>query len=375
MAEAILNQPHFKDEFKARKWLESLRWPDGAICPHCGSVSKDHYRLEGTAHRPGLWKCRDCREQFSVTVGTVFERSKIKLNVWLQAMHLMCASKKGVSSKQLERLLGVTYQTAWFMSHRLREAMNTGFTGPFGSQGRPVEVDETYWGNVGKQAKGARGWAHKMKVVSLVERNGEKRSFHVANVTAATVAPILKAQVSKRARLMTDEARVYKKAGKYVANSFFSLENFRAKLAFCDALMKQSHSDTNILSEWIELYKQASALANKRNKLAHHPDSVYPRSAPGRRYAIVKRNPEEPKRKSRIYLPPPGALCLRDINEIRLAFSALDVSFLNASWRWSGAKQEPYPKAQERPGCPQTIPQLRALIHAKLGRPRAPLRK
>lgn len=123
MEKAILNQPHFKDESKARQWLEAVRWPLGPVCPHCGAVSKDHYKLEGQAHRHGLYKCKDCREQFTVTVGTVFERSKVKLHVWLQAMQLMGSSKKGISSKQLERMLGVTYQTAWFMSHRIREAM------------------------------------------------------------------------------------------------------------------------------------------------------------------------------------------------------------------------------------------------------------
>lgn len=123
MAEAILNRPEVKSETIARAWLEGVRWPNGPVCPHCGSISPDHYKLEGKAHRPGLYKCKDCREQFTVTVGTVFERSKVQLHVWLQAMHLMCSSKKGISSKQLERMLGVTYQTAWFMSHRIREAM------------------------------------------------------------------------------------------------------------------------------------------------------------------------------------------------------------------------------------------------------------
>ena len=120
-----LNQPHFKDADKAREYLESVRWPSGPICPHCASVSKDHYRLEGKAHRVGLLKCKDCREQFSVTVGTVFERSKIALNVWLQAVYLLCSSKKGMSSHQLHRTLGVTYKTAWFMTHRIREAMKS----------------------------------------------------------------------------------------------------------------------------------------------------------------------------------------------------------------------------------------------------------
>lgn len=216
MAEAVLNQLQFQDADRAREYLEALRWPNGAICPHCGSVEA-HYKLEGKAHRPGLYKCSDCREQFTVTVGTLFADSKVGLHKWLQACYLMSASKKGISSKQLERMLGVTYKTAWFMSHRIREAMNCDGGGLLGGNGGAVEVDETYWGNVGKQRAGARGYAHKMKVVSLVERDGRKRSFHVANVTAATVRPILKAQIAENARLMTDEAAVYTKVGREFA--------------------------------------------------------------------------------------------------------------------------------------------------------------
>lgn len=211
MADAVLNQPQFQDPEKAREYLEALRWPNGPVCPHCG-LRDDHYKLEGKAHRHGLWKCKGCREQFTVTVGTLFADSKVPLNKWLQACYLMASSKKGISSKQMERMLGVSYKTAWFMSHRIREAMASG-GGLLGGGGEPVEVDETYWGNTGKQREGARGYAHKMKVVSLVERNGEKRSFHVANVTAKTVTPILREQVAKKARLMTDEAAVYKKVG------------------------------------------------------------------------------------------------------------------------------------------------------------------
>lgn len=210
-----LTAPHFTDADKAREYLEALRWPNGVSCPHCGVVG-EHYQLQGKAHRPGLWKCKDCREQFSVTVGTVFERSKIKLNVWLMAVHLMCASKKGMSAHQIHRMLGVTYKTAWFMCHRIREAMSSE-VGVLGGGGQPVEVDETYWGNAKPKAKGARGYDHKMKIVSLVERNGKKKTIHVANVTAATVRPILKAQVSQKARLMTDEASVYTKVGREFA--------------------------------------------------------------------------------------------------------------------------------------------------------------
>src|SRR3954469_24448745 len=123
MAHSHLNQPHFQDKDKARQYLEFIRWPEGSVCPHCGSVSRDHYALEGKAHRPGLWKCKDCREQFSVTVGAVFERSKIALNVWLQAVFLLGASNKGMSGHQLHLTLGVTYKTAWLMTHRILEAM------------------------------------------------------------------------------------------------------------------------------------------------------------------------------------------------------------------------------------------------------------
>lgn len=213
MADAIHTEARFNDEDAARQHLESILWPAGPVCPHCGGTERNS-RLSGASHRPGLLFCGDCRSQFTVTVGTVFERSKVPLHKWVYATHLMCASKKGVSSKQLERMLGVTYKTAWFMSHRIREAMNIKPDGQMGGDGAPVEVDETYWGNVGKQVPGARGGHHKMKVVSLVERDGEKRSFVVPNVNAKTLRPILNAQIAKRTRLMTDEARWYKGIGK-----------------------------------------------------------------------------------------------------------------------------------------------------------------
>lgn len=211
MAEPILNQPHFQDADAAREYLEAIRWANGIVCPHCGVIDS-FYKLVGKAHRPGLYKCVDCRKQFSVTVGTVFEASKIKLHIWLHACHLMSASKKGVSAKQLERMLGVTYKTAWFMAHRIREAMNIAPKEQLGLTS-PVEVDETYWGNKGKHAPGARSFHHQMKIVSLVERDGQKRSFHVASVNGATLRPIMKGMIAKNARLMTDQAGVYEKIG------------------------------------------------------------------------------------------------------------------------------------------------------------------
>lgn len=213
-----LNQPHFQNEEIARQYLEAIRWPNGPVCPHCASVAA-HYALAGKAHRPGLWKCKDCRAQFSVTVGTVFERSKIKLNVWLQAVYLLSSSKKGMSSHQLHRTLGVTYKTAWFMTHRIREAMkdldNGELGGPDGSG--IVEADEVYLGKVKGQGKGAH-YDSKQKVIALVERKGRVRAFHVNSVNVHTVRSILHSQVAKSARLMTDSAGVYEKIGKSFAS-------------------------------------------------------------------------------------------------------------------------------------------------------------
>jgi transposase-like protein len=216
-----LNQPHLQDANKAREYLEAIRWPNGPICPHCGTVGK-HWKLEGESHRSGLWKCSEnkCREQFTVTVGTVFERSKIKLNVWLQATHLLASSKKGMSAHQLHRMLGVTYKTAWFMAHRIREAMTVPglqkYLGGPGSSGI-VEADETYWGNKRGYDRKAGHPKHKMPIVALVERKGGVRGFAVPNVTGKNIKQMLRGHVSPVAHLMTDESPLYKGAGRKFA--------------------------------------------------------------------------------------------------------------------------------------------------------------
>jgi transposase-like protein len=249
MAEAILNQPQFQDADKAREYLEAQVWPNGRVCPHCGVIG-DHYALKGKSARPGLYKCADCRESFTVTVGTVFERSKIGLHLWLQAVHLMAASKKGISAKQLERMLGVTYKTAWFMSHRIREAMKADPARMLGGPGSSgiVEADETYWGAATNEEgiKYPKGIAPKMKIVSLVERNGDKRSFHVPSVNAATLGPILKAQIAQSARLMTDEAKYYKKAGQHFA-SHESVNHSKEEYARGDVTSNTAESSFAIL--------------------------------------------------------------------------------------------------------------------------------
>jgi transposase-like protein len=212
MAKSIFDQPRFKNSKAAREYLESIRWPNGRVCPHCGVEGK-HYAMNGKSQRPGLYKCSDCREQFTATVGTVFERSKIPLHKWVMLTEIMCASKKGISSKQIGRMLGVTYKTAWFMTHRIREAMKPNGGGLLGSGGKVVEADETFVGRKPGSIK-RFGYGHKEAVLSLVERNGSVRSFHVPDVTGATLKAKLQANVSKKAHLMTDELKQYIKPGK-----------------------------------------------------------------------------------------------------------------------------------------------------------------
>lgn len=215
MADYLFNEPRYQDAAAAREYLESIRWPNGPVCPHCGAVDRIS-KLQGKAHRPGVYDCGHCRDQFTVTVGTVFERSKISLDKWLFAAALMASSKKGISSKQIERMLGVTYKTAWFMTHRLREAMKAP-GGMFSSGGGTVEADETYVGGKeknkhrSKRTLGANGGVGKTMVFSLVERGGEVRSATLPSVNAKTLAPYLKEQLNtQETRLMTDGEGQYR---------------------------------------------------------------------------------------------------------------------------------------------------------------------
>ncbi len=202
---ADLSAPIFTDEAKAREHLEALHWPSGAFCPKCGEAESVS-RMEGEAHRPGLHQCNTCRAQFSVTVGTLFERSHIPLHKWLLAFHLMAASKKGISAHQLHRMLGITYKSAWFMAHRIREAMKQPLKGKLGGTGKVVEADETFWGLKKGATKQRGGYQHKNTIMSLVERGGSVRSFHVPSASMATVRAVLRNNVEQNTHLMTDDA-------------------------------------------------------------------------------------------------------------------------------------------------------------------------
>lgn len=206
---ADLQNPIFTDENAAREALEAVRWPNGPVCPHCGSIERIALiGGEKHSHRAGLYYCNDCNGQFTVTVGTVFERSKVPLTKWWLACFLHMAGKRGVPAHQIHRTLGVTYKTAWFMMMRIREAERDGtFNGPIGGQNKVVESDETYVG--GKAANRKNKVPKKAVVLSLVERGNQVRSFHVPNVTADTLKPIIVANVNKASYLMTDGSPAY----------------------------------------------------------------------------------------------------------------------------------------------------------------------
>jgi transposase-like protein len=217
---SVLSKPYFHDEEAAFAHLEGVLWPDGPVCPHCGGVDRISKIKANPAKRVryGLHKCGQCGKQFTVKVGTVFEHARVPLHKMLQAVYLLCSSKKGISAHQLHRVLEVQYKTAWFLAHRIREAMRSGELAPMGGAGGFVEVDETFIGREpGKPVR--RAYHHKMKVLTLVDRESKQaRSMVVDDLKPATVAPILRENMAKEARLMTDEAGHYLHVGREFAD-------------------------------------------------------------------------------------------------------------------------------------------------------------
>lgn len=213
----------YSDETAAWAYMESIRWPNGPVCPHCGTINHAYYLAPKSGERTTktgkvsyrrLWKCGDCRQQFSVLVGTIFEDSHIPLSKWLIAYYLICAGKNGVAALELSRILGIAYSSAWFMAHRIRFALSR----PDGQDklGRVVEADETYIGGKAKGKRG-RGAANKTPVVTLIERDGEARSQVVTNVTGENIKAVLQKHVAPEATLMTDSFPVYNKPGQEFA--------------------------------------------------------------------------------------------------------------------------------------------------------------
>jgi transposase-like protein len=213
---SVLDADHFHDEEAAFAYLEARLWPNGPVCPRCGQHDRIS-KMGGKSTRVGVYKCYQCRKPFRVTVGTVFESSHVPVRLWLQCVHLMASSKKGISSNQLHRTLGVTLKTAWFMSHRVREAMRVLGMQPMGGEGKIVESDETYIGRAEGMPKARAGGGHKNAVLTLVERGGSARSFHLDSMKMEQIAPLVLQNVLRESHLMTDEGRHYAAIGRHFA--------------------------------------------------------------------------------------------------------------------------------------------------------------
>jgi transposase-like protein len=248
--DAIFSAPHFQNNDAARAYLESVLWPNGPVCPHCGVINHAF-----KTNRPGVFRCAEkaCRKDFTVTMKTVMERSHIALHKWLQGFHLMTSSKKGYSAHQLHRTLGITYRSAWFMEHRIREAMRAGGLAPMGGSGSIVEVDETFIGRkAGMPIK--RGTNHKHVVLTLVERGGSARSFHVDSVKKEVVLPIIRANLSRESHVMTDEAKRYAELGNEFAKHD-AIDHSREEYGYTDR-KSGVKINTNTIEGYYSIFKR-----------------------------------------------------------------------------------------------------------------------
>jgi transposase-like protein len=254
VAKSAFDDPRFNGEAAAFAYVESKLWPDGPVCPHCGNCAPDRIRkMHGKTTRLGLHICKECRGQFTVKQGTIFESSHLPLRLWLQVIHLMCASKKGVSTNQVQRMLSCSMKTAWFLTHRVREAMRDDEQTTMGGVGTPVEADETFTGR--KEGFDVRqGYGHKNAVLTLVERKGRARSFHVEGVKKADLAPILRANISRQAHLMTDEGAQYTSVGKEFA-AHGKVDHSREEYAYKDRATGQTIT-VNAAEGYFSIFKR-----------------------------------------------------------------------------------------------------------------------
>lgn len=245
MAKSVFDAPQFKTEEGAFAYVEAHLWPRGAVCPHCGNCDEKRIRkMEGKTTRLGLYKCNECRKPFTVRMGTIFESSHLPLHLWLQVIHLMVSSKKGISTRQIQRMLQCSMKTAWFLTHRIREAMRSGdLDVSFGSGGGAVEVDETYFGvKEGRTRHTGGGHGHKFGVLSLVDRDtGQSRWFAFDAFRKTEVHPIVRANISREARLMTDEHTMYQRIGKEFAEHGTTMHRAKQYVDFDD---RSIHTNT-----------------------------------------------------------------------------------------------------------------------------------
>jgi transposase-like protein len=254
MARSVLSEDRFQNEDAAFAFVEARLWPNGPTCPHCGNADASRIRkMEGKTTRRGLYNCRECRKPFTVRVGTIFESSHLPLHLWLQIIHLMCASKKGISTNQIQRLLRCSMKTAWFLGHRIREAMRDGALAPMGGAGGIVEIDEAFIGRrEGEEIR--QGVGHKNAVLTLVERGGSARSFHIERATKAEIIPIVKENVIRETHVMTDEAGRYAKLSDDFAKHG-AVDHSREEYAYTDHLTGVTIS-TNTVEGFYSIFKR-----------------------------------------------------------------------------------------------------------------------
>lgn len=252
-----LAHPMYHDEDAARAHLETVLWPNGPVCPRCGVMGDRIHLMQGKTTRAGLYKCKDCRKPFTVTIGTVMERSHVPLHKWVLAAQIMASSKKGFSALQLHRMIGTNYETAWFLFHRLREAADdVDGSGPIGGDGSVIEADETYVGGLeknkhaNKRLHQGRGAVGKKPVVSLVERKGKTRSFHIANVTSKTLRPVMDKHAHAKSVLMTDESMLYPTIGDDFA------KHFRVNHSKGEYVSHGGYAHTNSAELYFSLFKR-----------------------------------------------------------------------------------------------------------------------
>ncbi len=254
MAASVLNAPHFQNEEAAFEYVESKLWPNGPTCPHCGNANAGRIgRLQGKTTRLGLRKCYECKKPFTVRQGTIFESSHLPLHLWLQVIHLMCASKKGISTNQVQRMLDCSMKTAWFLTHRIREAMKDGGLDPIGGEGVTVEIDETYIGKKeGFEVK--VGFRHKNAVLTLVERGGKARSFHIDSAKKSEVMPIIRANLDRASRVMTDESTLYMNLAREVA-AHKTVDHSRKEYGYTDRVSGEK-INTNTVEGYYSVFKR-----------------------------------------------------------------------------------------------------------------------
>ena len=254
MARSVLSEDRFQNEDAAFAFVEERLWPQGPNCPHCGNADPKRIRkMEGKTTRRGLYNCRECRKPFTVRVGTIFELSHLPLHLWLQIIHLMCASKKGVSTNQIQRILQCSMKTAWFLTHRIREAMRDGALAPMGGAGGIVEIDETYIGRK-EGFEVQRGGGHKNAVLTLVERGGSARSFHVESVKKEDVMPIVRDNLDRETHVMTDEAGRYAKLGSEFARHD-AVDHGRGEYGYTDR-KTGAKINTNTVEGYYSIFKR-----------------------------------------------------------------------------------------------------------------------